>query len=179
MGCLVAYRGLGIAFVCGADPGDEQRLTVAHETSHFLRDYLLPREEIIRALGDGIVDVLDGKRPPTLAERTIAVLAHLRVGAHIHLLPRVDKDEDSDPVVSAAEDRADSLGLELIAPRESVLSLLRAARKSGRAPASVCADLAAYFGAPEHAFRRFLEPAVNACTVSFLEDIRPALEGRH
>ena len=25
MGCLVAYRGFGIAFVCGADPIDEQR----------------------------------------------------------------------------------------------------------------------------------------------------------
>src|SRR6266705_3738521 len=61
MGCLVAYRGLGIAFVCGADSDEEQRLTVAHETSHFLRDYLLPRQQIIRALGDDISDVLDGK----------------------------------------------------------------------------------------------------------------------
>ena len=29
MGCLVAYRGHGIVFVCGADDPEEQRLTVA------------------------------------------------------------------------------------------------------------------------------------------------------
>src|SRR5213594_1213519 len=46
MGCLVAYRGFGVAFISGADSGDEQRLTVAHETAHFLHDYMLPREQL-------------------------------------------------------------------------------------------------------------------------------------
>ena len=51
MGCLVAYRGLGIVFICGADSTDEQRLTVAHETGHFLRDYLLPRQQVLAGCG--------------------------------------------------------------------------------------------------------------------------------
>ncbi len=178
MGCLVAYGGLGVAFVCGADRDDEQRLTVAHETGHFLQDYLLPRKEILRALGDDIADVLDGKRPPTLPERASAVLSHVRVGAHVHLLPKDGQDEDSDPMVAAAEDRADGLGLELVAPRERILSLLRTAHGSDRTPDSLCADLAEYFGVPEYAFRRFVQPADKARVVSFLEDIRPAFEGR-
>lgn len=176
MGCLVAYRGFGVAFVCGADPTDEQRLTVAHETSHFLRDYLLPREEVIGALGSDITDVLDGKRPPTLAERASAVLSHVRVGSHVHLIPKDGHDEDSDPAIAAAEDRADGLGLELVAPRSRILSLLNAARKSERAPESFCHELAAYFGVPEQAFRRFVAPANERRVVSFVEDIRPALE---
>jgi len=176
MGCLVAYRGLGIAFVCGADSDEEQRLTVAHETSHFLRDYLLPRREIIRALGDDISDVLDGKRAPTLQERANAVLSHVRVGAHVHLLPRKGEDEDSDPVIAGAEDRADSLGLELVAPRQRILAVIRATQTASHSADSLCARLCAYFGLPDHALRRFVEGTTKQRVVSFLEDIRPALE---
>ena len=86
MGCLVAYRGFGVAFISGADAPEEQRLTVAHETAHFLQDYLLPRREILAAVGEPIADVLDGHRAPSWAERANAVLAHVRLGVHVHLL---------------------------------------------------------------------------------------------
>ena len=178
MGCLVAYRGFGIAFVCGADPEDEQRLTVAHETSHFLSDYLLPRQQILHAMGEQIAEVLDGKRPPTPAERASAVLCHVHLGAHVHLLPRHGQDEDSDPIVGQAEDRADHLGLELMAPQEQISALVRAARSASQSPQTICAMLAGHFGLPANAFTRFVCVANQPRIISFLEDIRPAIEGR-
>lgn len=42
-GCLVAFGGHGFIFVCSVDSPEEQRLTMAHETAHFLSDYLLFR----------------------------------------------------------------------------------------------------------------------------------------
>ncbi|MBI2928745.1 MAG: hypothetical protein HYY24_24035 [Verrucomicrobia bacterium] len=176
MGCLVAYRGLGITFVCGADPADEQRLTVAHETAHFLRDYLLPRQQVLATLGDEIADVLDGKRLPTPAERTNAVLAHVRLGPHVHLLPRTGEDEDSDSMVAAAEHRADGLGLELVAPRERILSFVCAVLDARKEPEEIRAGLAERFGLPPQVFERFIHPAEPQRIVSFLEDIRPVLE---
>ncbi len=176
MGCLVAYRGLGIAFICGADPTDEQRLTVAHETAHFLHDYLLPRQEVLQTLGDGMADVLDGKRVPTPSERANAVLAHVRLGPHVHLFPRMGGAEDSDPRVAAAEDRADGLGLELVAPRERIISFVRGASEAGGAADELAAGLAVRFGLPSQVFERFIQPPRQQRIVSFLEDIRPALE---
>src|SRR5207249_2815090 len=89
MGCLVANRGHGIVFACGGDPPDEQRLTVAHEAAHFLRHYLMPREQVLRALGGTIAPVLDGERDATPEERIAGLLSGVRVGAHVHLLPRL------------------------------------------------------------------------------------------
>jgi hypothetical protein len=73
-GSLVAYRGYGIIFVCGADDPAEQRLTVAHEVAHFLVDYVHPRQQVIQALGEHIAEVLDGLRQATPAERAAAPL---------------------------------------------------------------------------------------------------------
>ena len=109
LGGLIAYRGYGLIFICGSDDPEEQRLTVAHEVAHFLVDYLHPRQQVIQALGEPIAEVLDGLRKATPSERAAAILSHLRLGAHAHLLPRPGKDEDSQWVVAAAEDRADRL----------------------------------------------------------------------
>jgi hypothetical protein len=35
-GCLVAHGGRGFIFLCDTDSPEEQRLTMAHETAHFL-----------------------------------------------------------------------------------------------------------------------------------------------
>jgi hypothetical protein len=71
--------------------------------------------------------VLDGKRAPTASERANAVLSHVRIGPHVHLIPR-DGNDESDCEIAAAEDRADRLGLELVAPRTRPFG---ASRKSG------------------------------------------------
>src|SRR5579883_2085874 len=172
MGCLVAYRGFGVTFISGADPDDEQRLTVAHETAHFLHDYLLPREQIIGALGNDITAVLDGKRVPTVAERANAILAHVRLGAHVHLLPRTECAEH-DSAVMSVEDRADGLGLELVAPREEIANVLRVSRDNSLD--KTCDILAARFGLPPQTFHHIIRRPEARRVVSFLDDIRPAL----
>ena len=111
MGCLVAQHGQGIAFVAGADPADEQRLTIAHEAAHFIADYLRPRQHVIEKLGPEIIPVLDGERPATVFERAAAILGHVRLGPHVHLLPRGGEEVESNSLIEAAEARADALRL--------------------------------------------------------------------
>jgi hypothetical protein len=153
MGCLYADRGHGFIFVCGADEPEEQRFTLGHDTAHFLVDYWWPRLRVIEVLGSSVVDVLDGRRPASPAERVSAILAHVRVGPHWHLIPRPGTDPDRDARIARAEDRADDLGLELVAPRKRVLQLLRAmpARQRTNIPAA-CGILGTFFGLPAYVF---------------------------
>ena len=51
--CLIARRGHGIIFLDGADTEDEQRFSLAHQLSHFLHDYFLPRCRAVDALEKG------------------------------------------------------------------------------------------------------------------------------
>jgi hypothetical protein len=118
--CLAAWRGWGYVFLDGVDPEDEQRLSLAHELAHFLRHYWHPRQSARQRLGEPILEVLDGLRPPTSAERVHAVLADVPVGFHLHLLDRDDEGLPSE-TVRAAEDEADRLAYELLAPAEEVL----------------------------------------------------------
>jgi Zn-dependent peptidase ImmA (M78 family) len=176
LGCLVAHRGHGIIFACSADEAEEQRLTVAHEVAHFLEDYLWPRQHLIAALGKHITDVLDGVRAATPAERAAAILSHVHLGAHIHLLPRPGMDEDADSVVAHTEARADRLALELVAPREQISSFLHSlSAREALHPHAVCVALAAHFGLPASAFDPIVRQTVEPRPVSFLEDVRATL----
>lgn len=176
LGCLVAYRGHGIIFLSGADDLEEQRLTVAHEVAHFLVDYLWPRQQVIQALGGHITDVLDGFRTATPAERAAAILSHVHLGAHLHVLPRLSANEESDPVVAHAEDRADQFALELVAPRTCIVSLLHNLPTDKAADSiAACAALSTYFGLPAHAFSAIVRHMNQRRPVSFLADIRDAI----
>jgi hypothetical protein len=179
LGGLIAYRGYGIIFVCGSDDLEEQRLTVVHEVAHFLVDYLHPRQQVIQALGEHIAAVLDGLRKATPSERAAAILSHLRLGAHAHLLPRPGKDEDAQWVVAAAEDRADRLARELVAPQERMHALLQDLSTRATVDSEhTCAALAAYFGLPPYAFDDIFRTINQRRPVSFLADIREALRRR-
>jgi hypothetical protein len=178
-GCLVAFGGRGCIFVCDADSPEEQRLTMAHETAHFLIDYLWPRQLVLRELGEGIAEVLDGLRPATPAERAAAVLSRVRLGPHVHVLPRPGRDEDSDAAVAHAEDRADRLALELVAPQASIGAVIEAL--SGRqvvAADEVRTALAAHFGLPAYVFHDAIRRRVRRPPPSFVEDIRAGLRRR-
>lgn len=175
MGCLVAYRGFGIAFIAGTDSSEEQRLTVAHEIGHFLQDYFLPRQELLAELGDEVAEVLDGKRAATPYERANAVLAHLCLGAHVHLIPRDGGDEEAEPAVAAAEEGADALGLELVAPRAQIFSYLRVASKSSTTNEEKCILLGEKFGLPPPVFQPLVFPLERHRSISFVEGIRSTL----
>jgi hypothetical protein len=115
-GCLTAVGGAAVIFADGADDAAEHRFTVAHELSHFLVDYLLPRNKAIAKLGPEIAEVLDGVRAPTDDERLDAAINACPLGLHIHLLER----RDPTGRFSMVESRADKLAWELLAPDEEL-----------------------------------------------------------
>ncbi len=119
-GCLIAHAGQGIIMLDGADSEAERRYTVAHELAHFILDYLEPRHRAVALLGPGIVEVLDGIRPARQDERIDAILGQVCVGIHSHLMERAAGGEIRNGQVLAAEEHADRLALELLAPADEV-----------------------------------------------------------
>src|SRR5438094_2410135 len=82
-GCLIADRGKGTIFFDTLDHENEQRFTLAHELAHFLLDYQAPRQRALTILGETILPVLDGDRPPALAAWVPCVLATVTLdGSH-------------------------------------------------------------------------------------------------
>lgn len=153
--CLFTWAGGGFVFLDRADPADERRFSLAHEVAHFLRDYDAPRRRAAARLGPAVLAVLDGARPPTADERVHAVLRQVPVGPHVHLLHR---DADGAPrgaAERAAEDAADRLAFELLAPAEMLAGEggVRAAERRLRAEfglpdVAALAYAAALFPAP-------------------------------
>ena len=125
-GCLLARSGGGIVFLDGTDSADELRFTLAHEVAHFLLDHLQPRQRAVKALGPAIQDVLDGLREPTPAERLNAIFQGVSFERTEHLMDRGDDGTISRMKTLRAEDRADRLALELLAPVKSVEESLAA-----------------------------------------------------
>lgn len=119
-GCLAAYGGRGCVLLDGTDPEDERRFSLAHEAGHFLLEYLQPRERAVARLGGAILEVLDGLRAPTVDERVDAVLGHAPIGVHTHLMERQPDGVLGCGRIVGAENRADRLALELLAPAGEV-----------------------------------------------------------
>lgn len=176
MGCLYADGGQGFIFVCGADEPEEQRFTIAHDAAHFLADYWLPRLRVLAALGPSVAGVLDGRRKPQPKERAAAILEGVRLGPHWHLLPRRCVSPEEDARIAPVEDRADDLGLELVAPRQRVRQVLNGI--PGRGPfdaAAICNALGSIFGLPPYVFAEIVAGERQPRVPSFLEDARRAL----
>lgn len=119
--CLVARYGQGIVFLDGSDPDDEQRFSLAHEVAHFLKEYWWPRRVVAESLGSQALEVLDGARPARHEERVHALLAHVSIGIHIHLMERNINGSYVSAVIDTAERDADILAYELLAPSSVVL----------------------------------------------------------
>lgn len=124
-GYLVARGGIGIVFLDGTDPLDEQLFSLAHEVAHFMYDYLRPRTVALNAFGRGIEEVLDGLRPPTPEERLAGILRGVPLGVYSHLGRRSGHGEMADPDIILVEDKADQLALELLAPLTRVVASVR------------------------------------------------------
>ena len=125
-GCLLADRGKGTIFVDASDADEEQRFTLAHELAHFLLDYQFPRQRALSALGPSILPVLDGERAPTMEERVHAIMSSVHLGALSHVMERPESGLPTNLVIDI-ENRADRLALELLAPAESLCTLMRQA----------------------------------------------------
>lgn len=140
--CLLAYAGVGIVFVDGHDDPAERRLNLAHETVHFLLDYLRIRQRLA-AHDPALLEVMDGLRPPTPEEELGALLADVPLGVQTHLLERGAAGGHVARSTSAVEDRAEMVAWELLAPRNAVL-----AATTERDAASLTSVLVHDFGLP-------------------------------
>src|SRR6266496_912368 len=86
---------------------------------------------------EDIREVLDGMRAPTREERLDGVLANVHIGIKGHLMERPDEGVPTNFILDA-EDRADRLALELLAPAAS----LRERMQQTNAPTGYRARLA-------------------------------------
>lgn len=120
-GFILISRGTGFIFVNGTDTEEERRYTIAHEASHFLLDYKLPRESAVKKLGEGILEVMDGYREPTIEERINGTLTAVSIKPYIHLLEKVGDGTFNNTEILNSENDADELALELLAPNAIVI----------------------------------------------------------
>jgi hypothetical protein len=149
-GCLIAFRGRGLIFVDGTDPDSERAFTLAHEVAHFLMDYWLRRQKALAAFGSQICDVLDGRRVATADERLHASLTGIPIGIHINLMDRRGTAAGFNEILRNVENRADRVGLALLAPPFAVLARSKiSARKFEERRKSVFEILVSQFGVPE------------------------------
>jgi Zn-dependent peptidase ImmA (M78 family) len=119
-GSLLAYRGRGCILLDGSDSGSELRYSLAHETAHFILNYLRPRRKAASLLGPAVLEVFDGLRPPTVRERVHGILSRVPIGFHVHLMERTFNGNVNREILMEIEDSADLLALEIISPEEEV-----------------------------------------------------------
>ncbi len=121
---LIARAGKGIVFLDGTDSDDERRFSLAHEVAHFILDYLIVREKTLKTYGEEVRDVLDGIRMPTALVGVKGIFRGIKLGTYSHLIARSVEGNVEKNEVLQAEDNADLLALELLAPKMAVLQRL-------------------------------------------------------
>jgi len=116
---LIAYAGAGVIFVDAELDAAERLVSVAHESGHFITDYLMLRSDV-EASAPHLLDVLDGLRKADEEDHIAAVLNRLPLGLHTHLLARSDRGEYSSAETERSEERATRVAWELLAPQATI-----------------------------------------------------------
>ncbi len=150
-GCLSPFSGGGFVFVDSTDPADEIRFTIAHEAAHFIFDYLEPRERLATSIAPTSIEVFDGVRGATPGERVASAVTGMELELRLHLFARDGAGSSLCAGTGAAEQDADALALELLAPEAHVLAGWResADRFLWDRPAAALADrLQRVYGLP-------------------------------
>jgi Zn-dependent peptidase ImmA (M78 family) len=119
-GFISVHKNFGFIFLNGSDTENERRYTVAHEVSHYLVDYRIPRNKAIDTYGEKIIEVLDGYREPTIDERVQSVLGAISIKPYTHVLEVSAGGRFERYGNWLIEKDADALALELLAPYKIV-----------------------------------------------------------
>lgn len=141
-GCFAGHCGVGIILLDPTLEPAELRFTLAHEVAHYLRDYDRPRRKAAVRLGSRALEVLDGLRPATVNERLAGLLREVKVGPHAHFLDRDRRGRPATSDAQQAEEAADRLAYELLAPFDHLN--LQAAASNG----ALISRLTSEFGLP-------------------------------
>jgi hypothetical protein len=115
-GLLIARWGRALIFVDGDDSVDEIRFSIAHELAHFLIEYWVPRQSIIQSIGDRAIEFLEGYRAPHAEERLAGILRGIQWNEFRCSTARASDGRFVTQAALDAEDLADQLALELLAP---------------------------------------------------------------
>lgn len=124
-GFILVVSGMGFIFINGTDMESERRFTLAHEVSHFILDYLFPRNKAMSKMGDNIASVLDGEREATIQEKVNGLLKGVNMKTYTHLVEKTGDGAFTDYTILKAENNADSLALELLAPSKEVIRKIK------------------------------------------------------
>ncbi len=146
--CLAARDGAGLILLDAADAPAERTFSLAHELAHFLWHYWRRRQWAGSQLGYRAIEVFDGRRKPTPAERLRALLSNVPLGPHVHLMERGPRREIVDDRVAIIEEEADRLAYELLAPADAVWTRSKGVLESGNNPNALAAMLVEEFGMP-------------------------------
>ena len=119
-GCFGGHRGTGVILLDSTLELAELLFTLAHEVAHYLRDYDAPRRKVESRLDSRALEVLDGLRQATTDERLAGVLRGVSIGCHTHFLDRDRRGRALTASARAAEEAADRLAFELLAPFDAV-----------------------------------------------------------
>jgi hypothetical protein len=140
-GCFGGHRDVGVILLDATLEPDEFRFTLAHEVAHYLRDYDKPRRTVAARLGVRALEVLDGLRPATVSERLAGLLREVTVGCHTHFLDRDPWGRVLTAEAREAEEAADRLAYELLAPFGDV-------NPDASSPGTLVSRLTSQFGLP-------------------------------
>lgn len=115
-GLMIARWGRGLIFVDGDDSEVEIRFSIAHELAHFLLEYWVPRQKILQSIGDRAIEFLEGYRVPYAEERLAGILRGVQWDEFRSSTARTSDGRFVTQAALDAEDLADQLALELLAP---------------------------------------------------------------
>lgn len=130
-GCLLVGRNGAAIFVEKNDGKLEKRFTIAHEVAHFILEIQRFQERAARKLGPDFIDVLQGIREATPAERVDAWLHNVRADTFVHFMDRTPSGGYGCVRIRDAECNADDLAVEILAPRLELTDALSSLGRTG------------------------------------------------